>query len=354
MQFEYTPVPNKAVFGENSALKLKDEVLALGRSRVMIACTKGMVARVQHVIDELGDMCVAIFDGAEPHCPESVAMAALAMFKENNADIVVAIGGGSTIGIGKAITLRTDCPNIVIATTPCGSESTPIYGMLIGNHKKTGRDRKVIASTTIYDPVLTTTMSAHHTGTIGINSLAHCVEALYAQTTSPISDLFAHEGIHALTSGLRGSIKNPNDLVARELVLYGGMLSGYCVTLAGIAIHHKLCHVLGGHHGIPHGESNSVVLPYAVAYNEGAAPQAMEHIMKAMGTTSASGGIYDFASEINVPKSLKELGMKESDLDIAAEETVKTTPYNPKPVDIKSVREMLQQAYEGVRPVPFK
>jgi maleylacetate reductase len=197
-------------------------------------------------------------------------------------------------------------------------------------------------------------MSAHHTGTIGINSLAHCVEALYAQTTSPISDLFAHEGIHALTSGLRGSIKNPNDLVARELVLYGGMLSGYCVTLAGIAIHHKLCHVLGGHHGIPHGESNSVVLPYAVAYNEGAAPQAMEHIMKAMGTTSASGGIYDFASEINVPKSLKELGMKESDLDIAAEETVKTTPYNPKPVDIKSVREMLQQAYEGVRPVPFK
>ena len=72
-----------------------------------------------------------------------------------------------------------------------------------------------------------------------------------------------------------------------------------------------------------------------------------------MGTTSASGGIFDFATEINVPKSLKELGMREADLDIAAEETVKTTPYNPKPVDVKSVREMLQQAYEGMRPHPF-
>ena len=353
MQFEYNPVPNKAVFGKNSALKLKEEVTALGASRVLIACTKGMVARIDHVIEALGEMCVGIYDGAEPHCPEHVAMAALDLFKRNNADCVVAVGGGSTIGIGKAITLRTDKPLIVVATTPCGSESTPIYGLLIGNHKKTGRDRKVIASTTIYDPVLSTTMSAHHTGTIGMNSLAHCVEALYAQTTSPISDLFAEEGIRNLTNGLCNSIKDPNDLTAREQVLYGGMLSGYCVTLAGIAIHHKLCHVLGGHHGIPHGESNSVVLPYAVAYNETAAPQAMEHIKRAMGTTSASGGIFDFASEIKVPKSLKELGMNVEDLDIAAEETVKTTPYNPKPVDIKSVREMLQQAYEGIRPVPF-
>ncbi|MDA0707917.1 MAG: maleylacetate reductase [Proteobacteria bacterium] len=353
MNFEYTPIPNKAVFGKNSALTLNNEVSALVAERVMIACTKGMVSRIQKVIDCLGDKCVAVFDKAEPHCPEHIAMAALDLFTQVNADCVVAIGGGSTIGIGKAIKLRTDKPMIVVATTPCGSESTPIYGMLIGNHKKTGRDRKVIANTTIYDPILTTSMSAHHTGTIGMNSLAHCVEALYAQTASPISDLFAEQGIKALINGLKGSIKNPDDLMAREQVLYGGMLSGYCVTLAGIAIHHKLCHVLGGHHGIPHGESNSVILPYAVAYNETSAPKAMEQIKKAMGTISASGGIYDFATEINVPKSLKELGMKEEDLDRAAKETIETTPYNPKPLDFKSVREMLQHAYEGIRPIAF-
>lgn len=353
MQFEYSPVPSNVLFGENSALELKREVEKLGASRVMIACTKGMVARVDHIIKSLGEMCVAVYDKAEPHCPEHIAMAALDIFKETKADIIVAIGGGSTIGIGKAITLRTNAPLIVIATTPCGSESTPIYGMLVGNHKKTGRDRKVIAKTSIYDPILTTSMSAHLTGTIGMNSLAHCVEALYAQVKSPISDLFAHEGIKALTAGLPASIKNPTDLKAQEQVLYGGMLSGYCVTLAGIAIHHKLCHVLGGNHGIPHGESNSVVLPYAVAYNETAAPKAMEKIMNAMNSKSASGGIYNFATQINVPKSLKELGMNEADLDAAAKETVETTPYNPKPVDIKSVREMLQQAYEGKRPIPF-
>ena len=131
------------------------------------------------------------------------------------------------------------------------------------------------------------------------------------------------------------------------------MLSGYCVNLAGIAIHHKLCHVLGGYHGIPHGQSNSVILPYAIAYNEMAAPEAMKLITATMGTLSASGGVYEFAREINVPKSLKELGMREEDLDTVARETVATTPFNPKPVDFKSVREMLQQAYEGNKPVAF-
>ncbi len=353
MQFDYEPVPSRVVFGENSALRLKEEVTALGGNRVLIVCTKNMVGRAKHVIVSLGEMCVGIFDGVEPHCPENIAMSALDMFEKKNADLIVAIGGGSTIGVGKAITLRTDAPFIVVVTTPCGSESTPIHGMLIGNKKKTGRDRKVIAKTSIYDPVLTTSMNAHHTATIGMNSLAHCVEALYAKIRSPISDLMAVEGIKALTAGIPASIATPNDLKAREQVLYGGMLSGHCVTLAGIAIHHKLCHVLGGHHGIPHGESNSVILPYAVAYNETAAPDAMDIIKTVMGTDSASGGIYDFTTKISAPKSLKELGMKEGDLDIAARETVDTTPYNPKQVDIKSVREMLQQAYEGVRPVPL-
>ena len=353
MQFEYTPVPSRAVFAENAALKLKDEVEKLGASRIMIACSKGMVSRIAHVIDSLGTLCVSVYDGAKPHCPEQVAMEALDLYQKNKADCIVAVGGGSTIGIGKAIALRTDAKFIVIATTPCGSESTPIYGMLIGNQKKTGRDPRVIAKTTIYDPVLTTGINAHLTGTIGMNSLAHCVEALYAQVKSPVSDLFAIEGITVLTKGIKSSIVNPDDLNARSQVLYGGMLSGYCVNLAGIAIHHKICHVLGGHHGIPHGESNSVILPYAVAYNETAAPQAMEKIKTAMGTSSASGGIYDFAREINVPGSLKELGMREEHLDIAAMETFETTPYNPKLVDFKSVRALLQQAYEGVRPEAF-
>ena len=353
MQFKFKPAPSKIVFGENTALTLREEAAELGAERVMIACTKGMVVRIGPVLEKLGDMCVSVFDGVEPHCPEPVALAALEKFKETNADLIVTIGGGSTIGIGKAITLRTGAPFIVVVTTPCGSESTPIHGMLIGNTKKTGRDPRVIAKTSIYDPVLTTSMSAHHTGTIGMNSLAHCVEALYAELRNPISDMMAVEGIRALTTGILASIKNPDDLDARSKVLYGGMLSGQCVTLAGIALHHKLCHVLGGHHGIPHGESNSVILPYAVAYNQSAEPDAMEKIMSAMGTKNASRGIFDFATQIGVPKSLKELSMREEDLDLVASETVERTSFNPKPVDFASVREMLQQAYEGRVPEPF-
>lgn len=353
MRFEYNPVPSRAVFGENAALHLKEEVLALGGTRVMIACSTGMVERISHIIQKLGDLCVVVYDGAKPHCPEAVAMTALDIYNRNKADCIVAIGGGSTIGIGKAIALRTNAKFIVVATTPCGSESTPIYGMLIDQEKKTGRDNKVIAKTSIYDPVLTTSMSAHHTATIGMNSLAHCVEALYGKSKSPLSDQFAILGIKALIEGIPASINNPNDLNARGQVLYGGMLSGYCVTLAGIAIHHKLCHVLGGHHGIAHGDSNSVILPYAVAYNESAAPEAMNAIKTTMGSSSACGGIYDFARKIGVPSNLMDLGMSEADLDRAAQETVQTTPYNPRKVDINLVREMLQQAFEGKRPVPF-
>lgn len=353
MQFNFKPVPSKIVFGENSALSLREEALELNAYRVMIACSKGMLPRIVHVLEKMGDLCVGVFDDAKPHCPESVVIDALEKFKKTEADLIVAIGGGSTIGIGKAITLRTGAPLIVVSTTPCGSESTPIHGMLIGNVKKTGRDPRVIARTSVYDPVLTTSMSAHHTGTIGMNSLAHCVEALYGETRNPISDMMAIEGIQALTSGIMQSIQSPDDLEARSKVLYGGMLSGQCVTHAGIAIHHKLCHVLGGHHGIPHGESNSVILPYAVAYNESAAPDAMEKIKKAMNTKNASRGIYDFTTSIGVPKSLRELGMHQEDLDLAAKETVERTSYNPKPVDFKSVREMLQQAYEGRVPEPF-
>lgn len=353
MIFDYNPIPSRSVFGKNSALKLKEEIISLGGKRVMIACSKGMTKRITPIIQSLDDLLVTIYDGAKPHCPEEVAMAALDLYRKKKADCIVAIGGGSTIGIGKAIALRTNAKFIVIVTSPCGSESTPIHGMLIGKEKKTGRDKRVIAKTSIYDPILTTSMSAHHTATIGMNSLAHCIEALYAKVKNPISDQFAISGIKALITGIPESIKNPNNLDARSNVLYGGMLSGYCVTLAGIAIHHKLCHVLGGHHGIEHGSSNSVILPYAVAYNERAAPAAMEIIKKTMGTTSASGGIYDFARKIGVPKSLMELGMCEGDLDRAAQEILKKTFNNPKKLVEKSVRELLQQAFEGKRPVPF-
>jgi len=350
MEFRYTPVPTKAILGPDAIAQLRDVAQDLGGQRVFLLCSAGMRARLTTVIADLGDACVGVFDGALPHCPEDTARAAYDAFEAAGADCIVPIGGGSTIGLGKYIKRHSGRPMIVVATTPCGSESTPIYGMLTGTRKETGRSDAVIADAAIYDPRLCTGLSASLTATIGMNGLAHCVEALYAERPSPMTTMFAEEGIRALTRGIRDSIARPDDLEARSQLLYGGMLGGYCVNLAGIAIHHKICHVLGGRHGIAHGESNSVILPYAVAYNQDAAPDAMRRLERLMDSESAAGGVYDFARTIGVPASLREIGMSEADLDVAAWETVEDTRYNPRPVDFPSVRALLQQAFEGKRP----
>ena len=350
MDFRYTPGPTKAVLGANSVAQLRDVAQDLGGQRLFLLCSAGMRARLTAVIADLGGACVGVFDGALPHCPEDTARAAYQAFEAAGADCIVPIGGGSTIGLGKYIKRHSGRPMIVVATTPCGSESTPIYGMLTGQRKETGRSDAVIADAAIYDPQLCTSLSASLTVTIGMNGLAHCVEALYAEQPSPMTTMFAEEGIRALTRGIRGSIAHPDDLDARSRLLYGGMLGGYCVNLAGIAIHHKICHVLGGRHGIAHGESNSVILPYAIAYNQDAAPDAMRRLERLMDSESAAEGVYDFARSIGVPASLREVGMHEADLDVAAWETVEDTRYNPRPVDFPSVRALLQQAFEGERP----
>ncbi len=343
-------LPVRVVHGAGASQRLGEEVARLGAGRALLCCTKGGAKRVQPLADALGDKFAGIFDGAEPHCPEPVAMAAVEQFNETGADCAIAFGGGSTIGLGKVIAVKTGRPTIAIPTTYSGSEMTAIYGMLIGKEKRTTVDAACRAKTVLYDAALTTSLSAHLTAASGMNALAHCVEALYPQMPNPLAALMAEAGLRALGAGLRGSITTPDDMDARGEALYGAFLGGSVVGLVGIAIHHKTCHVLGGRHGIPHGDSNSVMLPHATAYNAHAAPDAMAAIRRALGGGDAAGAIYDLARELGAPASLKELGMAEADLDEAARLTIAATSWNPRKLDFDSVRQMLDDAYFGRRP----
>ena len=206
---------------------------------------------------------------------------------------------------------------------------TPIYGMKIGEEKRTWRDAAALPKSVIYDPELTVDLPAGLTATTGMNCLAHAVEALYPKDSNPIAADLAERCIGALAEGLPGSIERPSDLEARSQALYGGFLGGLLVTMVGIALHHRICHVLGGLFGVPHGESNSVILPYATAYNAPGAPPAMAAIRRALDVTDAAVGIYDLAGRIGAPRSLAELGMPADGLARAAEETVATLAYNP-------------------------
>ncbi len=343
-------LPVRAVLGDAVGHALPREAARLGAERVLLCCTAGGRRRAQPLVDALGAACVGVFDGAQPHCPEPVVNDAVAAAQRLNADGAVTFGGGSTVGLGKVIAVRTGMPVIAVPTTYSGSEMTAIYGMLIGDEKRTRMDENCMMRAVIYDPALTTSLSAHVTVTSGMNSLAHCVEALYPERPNPVAAMLAEAGIRAHASGLPASVARPADMAARGQAVYGAMLGGAVVMLAGIALHHKVCHVLGGRHGIPHGESNAVMLPHVVAYNAGASPQAMVAIGRALDTTDPAGALYDLAAGLGAPTRLADLGMDEGDLDIAAELSVTATSWNPRPVDVASVRAMLDDAFHGRRP----
>ncbi len=353
--FVYNGQPSRVVFGRGALEKLGAEIERLGAKRALVLCTPEQRASAEDVARRLGARSAGVYDKAVMHVPIETAEAARAVAKDLNADCCVAVGGGSTIGLGKAIALTSELPILAIPTTFAGSEMTPIYGITAQGQKKTGRDARVLPKTVIYDPELTMTLPAKIAGPSGMNAIAHCVEALYAEDANPITSLMAEEGIRALARSLPKVVSDPADLEARAEALYGAWLAGACLGNVGIAIHHKLCHTLGGSYNLPHAETHTVILPHAVQYNRDAAKDAMARISRALDGNEAAdadpaGGLYDLARRIGAPLSLRDIGMKADALDEAARLATQNPYYNPRPIEYAGIRQLLQNAWEGRRP----
>jgi maleylacetate reductase len=226
---------------------------------------------------------------------------------------------------------------------------TTIWGTTSGGAKQVGRDPKVLPKTVIYDPVLTLELPLATSAASGMNAMAHCVEALYAVDGNPIISLAAEEGIRALAGALRVLARDPKNLEARSEALYGSWLAGMTIATTSVALHHKLCHVLGGL-GLPHAETHAVVLPHAVRYNRAAAPEAMARVARALGAKDPTRGLYELGQALGLPPSLAALGMKEEDVQRAAK-LATAAPYpNPRKVEHGPVLELLRDAYEGRPP----
>jgi maleylacetate reductase len=260
------------------------------------------------------------------------------------------VGGGSTTGLGKAIALSSPMPILAVPTTYAGSEMTPIYGITEGGAKKTGRSLAVLPKAVIYDPELTLTLPPALSAASGMNAIAHAVEALYSHEGNPIVSLMAEEGIRALSAALPSIMKNPADIASRGEALYGAWLCGIVLGSAGMALHHKLCHVLGGSFNLPHAETHSIVLPHAVRYNYDAAPEAMARIERALAAKPAPAAIYDLEKDLGLPLALSELGLKASDLERAARIATEAPYPNPRKVEYAPVLELLRNAHGGLRP----
>ena len=340
----------RVVFGAGSLKYLEREIDRLGAKRALILSTPEQVDSAERVAAMLGARAAGVFPKAVMHVPIESAREARDEARRLGADCAVAIGGGSTTGLGKAIALDSGLPILAIPTTYAGSEMTPIYGLTEAEVKKTGRDPRVLPRTVIYDPELTLTLPLGMTVTSALNAIAHAAEGLYAHDGNPIVALMAEEGIRATAAALPRLQRDPKDLEARGDALYGAWLCGSVLGAVAMGLHHKLCHTLGGSFNLPHAEVHTVILPHALAYNAAQAPEAMARIARALGTAGAAPGVYDLAQRHGAPVALKDIGMPADGLDRAADLAVTNQYPNPRPLERAAIRELLQRAFDGTRP----
>ena len=340
----------RVVFGPGALAQVPDEVGRLGGTAVLLIAGTAQKAAADQVAAALGPRLAARIDEVVQHVPEEVAADALRLARAVAADALVSIGGGSATGLAKAVTLQARVPVLAVPTTYAGSEMTPVWGITAAGRKTTGRDPAVRPRTVVYDPLLTLSLPPAFTAASGLNAAAHCVEALYAEGVGPLTALFAEEGLRALAAALPRCVEAPGDVDARGEALYGAWLAGLALAGATTGVHHKACHVLGGSFGLPHAEVHAAVLPHAAAFNAEAAPAALARAASALGAADAPGGLWDLASRTGAPTSLRRLGLRAEDIEVAAELVAAAPPPNPRPVDAAGVAELLRAAYDGRRP----
>lgn len=348
--FTYSGLPARVVFGSGTVGTLPSEVERLGMARALVLTTPPQADQGRQLVERLGTRAAGLFSGAAMHTPVEVTKAALSVYRDSRADGIVAIGGGSTIGLSKAIALRTDAPQVVLPTSYAGSEMTPILGETEAGEKTTQKTPKVLPETVIYDVDFTLTLPPAMTVTSGMNAIAHAVEALYAKEANPVLSLMAEEGIAKLFTALPRVAAEPQSLAARSDALYGAWLCAVCLGSGGVALHHKLCHVLGGSFDLPHAETHTIVLPHALAYNAPAIAKAMTHLSRATDSETPAAALYDAAKAGGASMALRDLGMPESGIDRAVAIALKAPYYNPRPLETEGLTRLLRAAWAGERP----
>ncbi|HYD77113.1 maleylacetate reductase [Ramlibacter sp.] len=351
--FTWQGRPGRVVFGAGSLQHLERELDALGLQRVLVLCGPQQRDGAAAIVARLGARVAGLYDRAAMHVPIEVAREARELAARLHADGTLAIGGGSTVGLAKAIALDSGLPILAVPTTYAGSEMTPIHGITEGGLKTTGRDERVLPRCVIYDPDLLASLPAPLAVTSGLNAIAHAAEGLYAQDGNPVLDLMAEEGIRAIAAALPQLAKGTGSgqAGARAGALYGAWLCGTVLGSAAMGLHHKLCHTLGGSFDLPHAQTHAVMLAHTLAYNASHAPHAMARIARALGAPQAPQALFELQRATSAPTALRDIGMPEDGLDRVADLAVKTPYPNPRPLERAALRALLQRAYEGAPPL---
>ena len=343
MQFLHETPHVRVVFGAGSSAAAVEEADAIGARPILIVDEVASRTAAK-IVDGLAGRAVGMIDRVRQHVPVEDADAARAVAATMEADALIALGGGSTIGLAKAVALTERIPILAIPTTYAGSEMTPVWGLTAAAKKTTGRDMAVAPRVVIYDPELTYSLPPYITGASGMNAIAHCVDALWARGRTPLTDVMAERAIADFAIGLPAACRAPRDLSARERCLVGAWLAGATFAVAGSSLHHKLCHLLGGAYNLPHAETHAVLLPWVLEVVGRALPDAAAIVARALGVGDAVEGLHMLASELGIPTSLRDIGLTHEQVAQLADEVDPDELASPIPLTSSGVRELLLAA----------
>lgn len=350
LEFSHRTLSQNILFGAGRAAEhLAAEVFRRGASRVMVVVS-------EHELDIAKEIATAItvhlwHTDVVMHVPIEVAERARAVAREEDIDLIVSVGGGSTVGLAKAIALTEGLPIVAVPTTYAGSEATNVWGLTEAERKTTGVDDRVLPGTIIYDSDLTLSLPVEMSVASGLNALAHCVDSMWAPKSDPINNALALEGIRALSEGLPLIVDDPQGRKGRDLVLYGAYLAAVSFASAGSGIHHKICHTLGGTFNLPHAQTHAVVLPYVLAFNSADAPQAQARMAEAFGEDTALVGLNKLREKVGAPVRLADYGFSSENVAEAARIALEIIPAsNPREVTVDGLTALLSAALEGIEP----
>ena len=340
----------RVAFGAGAVNDLGAELARASLKRVLVLTTPGRVNERSGIEAAAGEAVAGWFDRAAVHVPAAIVGAAMAEVERLTPDALVTLGGGSAIGLGKALAVRTALPLVSIPTTYSGSEMTDIWGITSDDSKRTGRHPHAAPRIVIYDPELTQMLPPHVSAASGMNAAAHAVEALYASDANPVASMLAERALEILGASLPALMGSPGDMQTREALLLAAHFAGMALGMTTMGLHHRICHVLGGSFGLPHAETHAAVLPYVTAFNRAAAPGAMRAIATALGADDAARGLHRLNREVGLTATLADLGLREDDLSRAAGIVADSVHSNPAAVTFDGVLGVLRAAWVGGEP----
>jgi alcohol dehydrogenase class IV len=384
-EFRYLSYAQEVIFAPGSVNRLNEAVDRFHWQRLMLCTSRSMRANGCTTLLEtiLGECLVAIYDQVQPHVQDIQVTEALGLADENRVNAVIGMGGGSPIGMAKAVAFALEekqtghptrfafpteqplIPVIAIPTTYAGSEMTAVYGITHTKEtpprKITVSDSKIAPKLVVYDPELTLDLPPQLTASSGINALAHCIEALYSVTRHPLSTAAALGGVHHIWNALSSCYQDGQNLTARSEMLLGSHLAGLSLASVAMGLHHGLCHVLGGTANIPHGIANSIILPHAIRFNADVTAPQLLPAAEALGISvkgispiaaieTMAQKISDLIHQMNLPHRLREanIALRESDLPSLAQLAFqnRTVQNNPKPIfDATQIEKLLRDAW---------